>query len=135
MRLQSLILAGCRCMAERADRGDLDEAIALNSAVPQGLSLSIFTLEMGEAKRFMAADGSDCGIANVNIRTSGADIGGAIESCRSVAGQESYVLLVRVGSARALEDLLQQIRTAANRRTRSAIFCRLSTTDGRIGVS
>ena len=46
----------------------------------------------------------------------------AIESCHSVAGDESYVLLVRVTSARALEDLLQQIRTAANVRTRSTII-------------
>jgi Lrp/AsnC family transcriptional regulator, leucine-responsive regulatory protein len=46
----------------------------------------------------------------------------AIESCHSVAGEESYVLLVRVGSARALEDLLQQIRTAANVRTRSTVI-------------
>src|SRR3954470_6451412 len=46
----------------------------------------------------------------------------AIESCHSVAGDESYVLLVRVKSARALEDLLQQIRTAANVRTRSTII-------------
>jgi len=46
----------------------------------------------------------------------------AIESCHSVAGEESYVLLVRVRSSRALEDLLQQIRTAANVRTRSTII-------------
>ncbi|HYZ69643.1 MAG TPA: Lrp/AsnC family transcriptional regulator [Mycobacterium sp.] len=46
----------------------------------------------------------------------------AIESCHSVAGEESYVLLVRVGSARALEDLLQQIRSAANVRTRSTVI-------------
>ena len=46
----------------------------------------------------------------------------AIESCHSVAGDESYVLLVRVRSARALEDLLQQIRTTANVRTRSTII-------------
>ncbi|BDY30276.1 leucine-responsive regulatory protein [Mycolicibacterium mageritense DSM 44476 = CIP 104973] len=45
-----------------------------------------------------------------------------IESCHSVAGEESYVLLVRVASARALEDLLQRIRTAANVRTRSTII-------------
>ena len=45
-----------------------------------------------------------------------------IESCHSVAGEESYMLLVRVGSARALEDLLQQIRTAANVRTRSTVI-------------
>ena len=46
----------------------------------------------------------------------------AIESCHSVAGEESYVLLVRVSTSRALEDLLQQIRTAANVRTRSTII-------------
>ena len=46
----------------------------------------------------------------------------AIESCHSVAGEESYVLLVRVESARALEDLLQQIRSAANVRTRSTVI-------------
>jgi Lrp/AsnC family transcriptional regulator, leucine-responsive regulatory protein len=46
----------------------------------------------------------------------------AIESCHSVAGEESYVLLVRVESSRALEDLLQRIRTAANVRTRSTII-------------
>ncbi len=56
---------------------ELDEAIALNNAVPQGLSSSIFTLDVREAERFMSADGSDCGIANVNIGTSGAEIGGA----------------------------------------------------------
>lgn len=48
----------------------------------------------------------------------------AIESCHSVAGEESYILLVRVASARALEDLLQQIRTAANVQTRSTIILR-----------
>lgn len=48
----------------------------------------------------------------------------AIESCHSVAGEESYILLVRVESARALEDLLQQIRMAANVRTRSTIILR-----------
>jgi Lrp/AsnC family leucine-responsive transcriptional regulator len=46
----------------------------------------------------------------------------AIESCYSVAGEESYILLVRVESARALEDLLQQIRTTANVRTRSTVI-------------
>jgi Lrp/AsnC family leucine-responsive transcriptional regulator len=46
----------------------------------------------------------------------------AIESCHSVAGEESYILLVRVGSPRALEELLQQIRTAADVRTRSTII-------------
>lgn len=56
---------------------DFDDAIALHNGVPQGLSSSIFTLDQREAERFLAADGSDCGIANVNIGTSGAEIGGA----------------------------------------------------------
>ncbi len=65
---------------------DLDEAIALNNAVPQGLSSSIFTLDMREAERFMSADGSDCGIANVNIGTSGAEIGGAFGGEKQTGG-------------------------------------------------
>jgi acyl-CoA reductase-like NAD-dependent aldehyde dehydrogenase len=55
----------------------LEEAIALNNAAPQGLSSAIFTSDQAEAERFLAADGSDAGIANVNIGTSGAEIGGA----------------------------------------------------------
>jgi aldehyde dehydrogenase (NAD+) len=64
----------------------LDEAIALNNAVPQGLSSSIFTTDMREAETFMAADGSDCGIANVNIGTSGAEIGGAFGGEKQTGG-------------------------------------------------
>jgi aldehyde dehydrogenase (NAD+) len=65
---------------------ELDEAIALNNAVPQGLSSSIFTRDLREAERFMAADGSDCGIANVNIGTSGAEIGGAFGGEKQTGG-------------------------------------------------
>ena len=65
---------------------DLDEAIELNNAVPQGLSSAIFTLDVREAERFMAADGSDCGIANVNIGTSGAEIGGAFGGEKQTGG-------------------------------------------------
>ena len=64
----------------------LDEAIALNNAVPQGLSSSIFTLDLREGERFLAADGSDCGIANVNIGTSGAEIGGAFGGEKETGG-------------------------------------------------
>jgi aldehyde dehydrogenase (NAD+) len=64
----------------------LDEAIAMNNAVPQGLSSSIFTTDMREAERFMSADGSDCGIANVNIGTSGAEIGGAFGGEKQTGG-------------------------------------------------
>ncbi|MGH6633669.1 MAG: aldehyde dehydrogenase family protein, partial [Sphingopyxis sp.] len=54
-----------------------DEAIALQNGVPQGLSSCIFTNDVREAERFQSAQGSDCGIVNVNIGTSGAEIGGA----------------------------------------------------------
>ena len=64
----------------------LDDAIALNNAVPQGLSSAIFTTDVREAERFMAADGSDCGIANVNIGTSGAEIGGAFGGEKETGG-------------------------------------------------
>ena len=56
----------------------LDEAFRLQNAVPQGLSSAIFTLDVREAEQFLAASGSDCGIANVNIGTSGAEIGGRV---------------------------------------------------------
>jgi len=64
----------------------LDEAIFLQNNVPQGLSSSIFTLNMREAERFLSAAGSDCGIANVNIGTSGAEIGGAFGSEKETGG-------------------------------------------------
>ncbi len=63
---------------------DLDEAIALNNGVPQGLSSAIFTTDLREAERFL--DGSDCGIANVNIGTSGAEIGGAFGGEKQTGG-------------------------------------------------
>jgi aldehyde dehydrogenase (NAD+) len=65
---------------------DLEEAIALNNAVPQGLSSSIFTTDLKEAERFMSAAGSDCGIANVNIGPSGAEIGGAFGGEKETGG-------------------------------------------------
>jgi aldehyde dehydrogenase (NAD+) len=65
---------------------DLDEAIALNNSVPQGLASSIFTSDLREAERFMSAVGSDCGIANVNIGPSGAEIGGAFGGEKETGG-------------------------------------------------
>lgn len=62
------------------------EAIALHNAVPQGLSSSIFTRDQREAERFLAADGSDCGIVNVNIGTSGAEVGGAFGGEKTTGG-------------------------------------------------
>jgi aldehyde dehydrogenase (NAD+) len=63
-----------------------DEAIAMNNDVRQGLSSSIFTNDMKEAERFISAAGSDCGIANVNIGTSGAEIGGAFGGEKETGG-------------------------------------------------
>ncbi len=64
----------------------IEEAIALNNGVPQGLSSAIFTGEMREAEQFLAPGGSDCGIANVNIGTSGAEIGGAFGGEKQTGG-------------------------------------------------
>ena len=61
-------------------------AIAANNAVPQGLSSAIFTNDVREAERFTSATGSDCGIANVNIGTSGAEIGGAFGGEKDTGG-------------------------------------------------
>jgi aldehyde dehydrogenase (NAD+) len=66
--------------------GALEQAIAWNNAVPQGLSSSIFTTALREAERFMSASGSDCGIANVNIGPSGAEIGGAFGGEKETGG-------------------------------------------------
>ncbi len=65
---------------------DIDEAIELNNNVPQGLSSSIFTLNLTEAEKFLSEAGSDCGIANVNIGTSGAEIGGAFGGEKDTGG-------------------------------------------------
>ena len=64
----------------------LEEAIAMHNGVPQGLSSAIMTLNMREAEAFLSAAGSDCGIANVNIGTSGAEIGGAFGGEKETGG-------------------------------------------------
>jgi aldehyde dehydrogenase (NAD+) len=65
---------------------DLDEAIAKHNGVKQGLSSSMFTLNMREAETFLSARGSDCGIANINVGTSGAEIGGAFGGEKETGG-------------------------------------------------
>jgi aldehyde dehydrogenase (NAD+) len=65
---------------------ELSDAIALNNAVPQGLSSAIFTNDVREAETFVSAVGSDCGLANVNIGTSGAEIGGAFGGEKETGG-------------------------------------------------
>ena len=65
---------------------NLEDAVAQHNDVPQGLSSSIFTLSMRNAERFLSAAGSDCGIANVNIGTSGAEIGGAFGGEKETGG-------------------------------------------------
>jgi aldehyde dehydrogenase (NAD+) len=64
----------------------IEEAIALQNGVPQGLSSAIMTLNMREAETFLSVAGSDCGIANVNIGTSGAEIGGAFGGEKETGG-------------------------------------------------
>jgi aldehyde dehydrogenase (NAD+) len=64
----------------------LEEAIALNNEVPQGLSSAIFTNDQAEAEKYMSASGSDCGIVNVNLGTSGAEIGGAFGGEKETGG-------------------------------------------------
>jgi aldehyde dehydrogenase (NAD+) len=63
-----------------------DEAIKLNNSVPQGLSSALFTLNMRESEQFLSEVGSDCGIANVNSGTSGAEIGGAFGGEKDTGG-------------------------------------------------
>jgi aldehyde dehydrogenase (NAD+) len=63
-----------------------DQAITMHNDVPQGLASSIFTTDMREAERFTSANGSDCGIANVNIGPSGAEIGGAFGGEKETGG-------------------------------------------------
>ena len=65
---------------------DFEEAVRLQNDVPQGLSSSVFTRDLGEAERFTSAEGSDCGIANVNIGPSGAEIGGAFGGEKETGG-------------------------------------------------
>jgi len=64
----------------------LDEAIEVNNAVPQGLSSSLFTTDLRAAEHWLSVVGSDCGIANVNVGTSGAEIGGAFGGEKATGG-------------------------------------------------
>jgi aldehyde dehydrogenase (NAD+) len=78
----------------------LDEAIAIQNSVEQGLTSAVFTADLREAERFLSPEGSDCGIANVNIGTSGAEIGGAFGGEKSTgggreAGSDSWKLYMR----------------------------------------
>ena len=72
--------------SRRASVGELEEAVALHNGVPQGLSSAIFTDHVREAEYFLSHRGSDCGIANVNIGTSGAEIGGAFGGEKDTGG-------------------------------------------------
>ena len=65
---------------------EFEEAVALHNAVPQGLASSVFTNDVREAEQFVSAEGSDCGIANVNIGPSGAEIGGAFGGEKETGG-------------------------------------------------
>jgi aldehyde dehydrogenase (NAD+) len=71
----------------------IEEAIAIQNEVPQGLSSAIMTLNMRESELFLSVKGSDCGIANVNIGTSGAEIGGAFGGEKETEGVDEVILL------------------------------------------
>jgi aldehyde dehydrogenase (NAD+) len=64
----------------------LDEALRLHNGVPQGLSSAMFTMDIRHGEEFLSAVGSDCGIANINIGTSGAEIGGAFGGEKTTGG-------------------------------------------------
>ena len=66
--------------------GDVTKAIAIQNGVKQGLSSSVMTTDLREMERFLSVAGSDCGIANVNIGTSGAEIGGAFGGEKETGG-------------------------------------------------
>jgi aldehyde dehydrogenase (NAD+) len=66
--------------------GTLKEAIRIHNSVPQGLASAIFTNDLREAELFLSHTGSDCGIANVNVSTSGAEIGGAFGGEKDTGG-------------------------------------------------
>ena len=65
---------------------DFEQALAMQNAVPQGLSSALFTLDLRHGEQFLAASGSDCGIANINLGTSGAEIGGAFGGEKETGG-------------------------------------------------
>jgi aldehyde dehydrogenase (NAD+) len=87
--------------------GDFDDAIALQNGVTQGLSSSIFTNDVREAERFQSADGSDCGIANINIGTSGAEIGGAFGGEKVTGGG-------RVSGSDSWKNYMRRMTTTVN---------------------
>lgn len=86
---------------------EFDEAIALQNGVTQGLSSSIFTNDVREAERFQSASGSDCGIANINIGTSGAEIGGAFGGEKVTGGG-------RVSGSDSWKNYMRRMTTTVN---------------------
>jgi aldehyde dehydrogenase (NAD+) len=95
---------------------DFDEAVRIHNDVPQGLSSAVFTSDVREAERFLSPAGSDCGIANVNIGTSGAEIGGAFGGEKQTGGgRESR--LRRLEGVHAPRDEHDQLFARAAART------------------
>jgi aldehyde dehydrogenase (NAD+) len=81
-----IIRYGSADATPRAAVGEIEEAVRIHNSVPQGLSSAIFTENVREAEYFLSNRGSDCGIANVNIGTSGAEIGGAFGGEKETGG-------------------------------------------------
>ena len=109
---------------------DLDEAIAVHNDVPQGLSSCVFTGDLRESERFLSAAGSDCGIANVNIGPSGAEIGGAFGGEKETGGgRESG--LGRLEGLHAPADGDDQLLDRAAPRPGDRLRRRVATRDAR----
>jgi len=97
----------------------LDEAIALQNQAPQGLSSSLFTLHVRHAEQFLSGQGSDCGIANVNVGTSGAEIGGAFGGEKETgggreAGSDAWKAYMRRQPIRSIGGLSCRWRKASH---------------------
>jgi aldehyde dehydrogenase (NAD+) len=92
----------------------IDEAIAMQNGVPQGLSSSIFTSNMNEMEQFLSVNGSDCGIANVNIGTSGAEIGGAFGGEKETGGGRESKHTCAARRIRSTTEMIFRSRRASS---------------------
>ncbi len=102
----------------------LEEAIAIQNAVEQGLTSALFTNDLREAEHFLSPEGSDCGIANVNIGTSGAEIGGAFGGEKATGGGREAGFR-RLESVHAPADLHDQLRRRSSPGSGSPVRCGL----------
>src|SRR3546814_6884066 len=105
---------------------DLDEALQMQNGVPQGRSSAVFTMNLREAETFLSASGSDCGIANVNIGTSGAEIGGAFGGEKETgggreSGSDAWKAYMRRSTNTRSEEHTSELQSLM--RISYAVFC------------